>query len=102
MEQAFLNTQGTLAERLMAALQAAKRVGADSRCAPFNISTAGAFLRVASVCDMNSDVGQLGLDLEPYLDGGPIFEPIDALQAAFDGAEVPECVWDLIFESGFD
>jgi uncharacterized Ntn-hydrolase superfamily protein len=32
MQRSFLNTKGTLANKLMAAMQGAKRIGADSRC----------------------------------------------------------------------
>ncbi len=105
MEQALFNTQGTLAERLMAAMQAAKRVGADARCQPFGLSSAAAFLRVASACDVDASVGNLSTDLEVYLDGGsqpPYPEPIDSLQTAFDQHVAPVCVIDLIFESGFE
>lgn len=105
MEQALLNTQGTLAERLMAAMQAAKRIGADARCQPFDLSSAAAFLRVATACDVDASAGNLSTDLEVYLDGGsqsPYPEPIDELQSALDQHVAPECVTDLIFENGFE
>ncbi len=83
METAFVNTQGTLADKLMAALQGAKRPGADSRCLNFGISSASAFIRVADPSDTNSSYGNLSLDLNVWLDGS-IFEPIDALQDLYD------------------
>lgn len=83
METAFVNTQGTLADKLMAALQGAKRPGADSRCLNFGISSASAFIRVADPSDTNSSYGNLSLDLNVWLDG-VIFEPIDALQDLYD------------------
>ncbi|MEZ4778935.1 MAG: DUF1028 domain-containing protein [Flavobacteriaceae bacterium] len=85
METAFLNTTGTLADKLMAALQGAKRIGADSRCEPFGISSASAFLRVADPSDTDSSYGNLSLDLNVWIEpGSPIFEPIDALQDAYN------------------
>jgi uncharacterized Ntn-hydrolase superfamily protein len=83
METAFVNTQGTLADKLMAALQGAKRPGADSRCLNFGISSASAFIRVADPSDTNSSYGNLSLDLNVWLDG-VVFEPIDALQDLYD------------------
>ncbi len=104
METAFLNAQGSLSDRLMAALQAAKRVGADSRCASFDISSASAFIRVARPCDKNSDVGNLPLDLNVWIsDGNNIFEPIDELQIQYDNLPpIESCVSDVIFVNGFE
>lgn len=45
MESKFKRTPGTLACKLMAALQGAKMVGADTRCAPNNSSSLFAFLK---------------------------------------------------------
>ncbi len=83
METAFLNATGTLADKLMAALQGAKRVGADSRCQSYGISSASAFLRVASPNDTDSSYGHLSLDLNVWITS-TIFEPIDALQNAYN------------------
>jgi uncharacterized Ntn-hydrolase superfamily protein len=104
METAFTTSQGSLADRLMAALQAAKRVGADSRCTDFAVSSASAFIRVARSCDKNSDYGQLPIDLNVWIsNGNNIFEPIDELQSQFDAlADLETCVTDVIFENGFD
>lgn len=80
MESAFLNTQGSLAEKLMATLQAANIPGADSRCLEEGVSSQSAFLRVARP---NDEIGNLYLDIAvlqtPYG-----VEPIDSLQVLFD------------------
>jgi uncharacterized Ntn-hydrolase superfamily protein len=104
MEAAFILNNGTLAEKLMAAMQAAKRVGADSRCEDFNISSASAFLRVATVCDQDSSYGQLSLDLNVWIPaGGAILEPIDSLQLALDNHSFSgSCVDDIIFRNSFE
>lgn len=39
IESRFLNTPGSLADRLMAALQGAKVIGADTRCGIHNTSS---------------------------------------------------------------
>ena len=83
METAFLNTSGTLAQKLMAALQGAKRPGADVRCLSDGISSASAFIRVADPDDTDSSYGNLSLDINVWI-SAEIFEPIDALQDAFD------------------
>lgn len=83
METAFVNTDGTLAEKLMAALQGAKRPGADSRCLEFGISSASAFIRVADPSDTDSSYGNLSLDLNVWITS-EVFEPIDELQTLFD------------------
>ena len=85
METAFLNTEGTLAEKLMAALQGAKRPGADVRCLDEGISSASAFIRVADPSDTDSSYGNLSLDLNVWITS-EIFEPIDELQILFDQA----------------
>jgi len=54
METAFLNEPGTLADKLMAALQGAKRPGADSRCLDDGVSSASAFIRVADPSDTDA------------------------------------------------
>jgi len=83
METAFLNETGTLADKLMAALQGAKRPGADSRCLADGVSSASAFLRVADPSDTDSSYGNLSLDLNVWITSD-VFEPIDALQDAYD------------------
>ena len=49
MESRFLNTSGSLSEKLMASLQGAKVIGADTRCYDDQVSSLSAFLRVAKV-----------------------------------------------------
>ena len=83
METAFVNTNGTLADKLMAALQGAKRPGADSRCLSDGVSSASAFLRVADPSDTDSTYGNLSLDLNVWITT-TVFEPIDALQDLYD------------------
>ena len=85
METAFLNTTGTLADKLMAALQGAKRPGADVRCLGDGVSSLSAFLRVADPSDTSSAYGDLSLDLNVWVTG-TVFEPIDALQDAYDAS----------------
>jgi uncharacterized Ntn-hydrolase superfamily protein len=80
MEAGFLFTQGSLAEKLMAALQGANMPGADSRCAGEGVSSLSAFIRVAWPSDTN---GVFYLDLNvPSTPYG--VEPIDSLQVLFD------------------
>lgn len=80
MEAAFLFTQGSLAEKLMAALQGANIPGADSRCANEGVSSLSAFIRLALPSDTN---GVFYLDLNvPSTPYG--VEPIDSLQVLFD------------------
>ena len=80
MQAGFINTEGTLAEKLMGAMQGANIVGADSRCAPFGTSSAGAFLRVA--CPPGTaDCHDINLDVFFLPEG---VEPIDTLQSLFN------------------
>lgn len=80
MEAAFLTTDGSLAEKLMAALQGAKRPGADTRCQPSNRSAISAFIRVAQPNDPAND---LFLNLNVNNTTGST-DPIDVLQGLFD------------------
>jgi uncharacterized Ntn-hydrolase superfamily protein len=79
MQAAFLATPGPLENRLMAALQAAKVPGADTRCFPQNKSSISAFIKVIHPGD----------GLVPYLDlqvsnTSGSTDPIDLLQGQFD------------------
>jgi uncharacterized Ntn-hydrolase superfamily protein len=80
IESRFLNTEGSLAEKLMAALQGAKVPGADTRCLPEGVSSLSAFIRVAKT---NDPIGDFYCDLlvpsRPYG-----VDPIDSLQMLFD------------------
>ena len=77
----FLRTQGTLAFRMMAALQGAKVPGADTRCTQYNKSTISAFLRVANPTDPTG--GPYYCDLN--VNNTPTNkDPIDSLQVLFN------------------
>lgn len=85
MELAFLNAGGSLADKLMATLQAAKRPGADVRCLNMGISSASSYLRVAKPTDTDSGYGNLWLDINTWLDSGEFTgDPIDEVQRKFD------------------
>lgn len=80
MEARFLRTDGSLADKLMAAMQGANIPGADSRCLAEGVSSLSAFLRVAKPDDADDD---LWLDLQvPITPYG--HEPIDSLQVLYD------------------
>lgn len=80
MYNRYLNTPGTMAEKLMAALQGAKVIGADTRCQPFR-SSISAFIRVAKPTDPQS--GPYWLDLNVQTVPSPR-DPIDSLQILFN------------------
>lgn len=80
MEDGFLNTTGSLADRLMAAMQGANIPGADSRCLGEGVSSRSAFLQVAKPDDAAND-----LYLDIRVQSTPLGEePIDSLQNAYD------------------
>ena len=83
MEARFLSTEGDLACKLMAALQGAKRVGADVRCARFGTSSLFAYLKVARFGDA---FGAPSLQVTVQLREEARLEPIDSLQRLFDTA----------------
>ncbi|MGH2575663.1 MAG: DUF1028 domain-containing protein [Ignavibacteria bacterium] len=95
MRSRFLNTPGTLADKLMAALQGAKVIGADTRCLSRGTSSISAFIRVGRPQDTT---GTLYLDLNVnYTDPG--HDPIDSLQVLYNmwltgistiSSEIPE------------
>ena len=80
IESRFNETQGTLADKLMAGLQGAKVIGADTRCDQYNKSTISAFLRVAKKDDNAND---MYLDLNVDNTSGST-DPIDVLQQDYD------------------
>lgn len=88
MEEAYLNTSGTLADKLMAAMQAAKRVGGDNRCTNSGQSGRAAFVRVLRPSDpINSPY----VDISVYPNINYV-EPIDVLQCNYDTAvSTPFC-----------
>ncbi len=80
MEARFLHTEGSFAEKLMAALQGANVVGADTRCTDNRTSSLSAFIRVARP---DNTQGNFYCDLNvPSIPEG--MEPIDSLQTLFD------------------
>lgn len=85
MHSRFLNTPGTLAVKLMAALQGAKVIGADSRCASWNTSSKSAFIRVARPGDTS---GILFINLK-VLNTPFGRDPIDSLQVLFNNIMTP-------------
>ena len=80
IETEYLQATGTLAERLMAALQGANFAGADRRCEDEGVSSLSAFIRVALPTDPDGDYYcDLNVPETPYG-----VEPIDELQKLFD------------------
>ncbi|MFI5219268.1 MAG: DUF1028 domain-containing protein [Bacteroidia bacterium] len=80
METKFITTQGSLACKLMAALQGAKVPGADTRCLTYGISSYSAFIRVANPTDT---AGNFYLDITVNTYPGNL-DPIDSLQVMFN------------------
>ncbi len=85
MHSRFLNTPGSLAVKLMAALQGAKVIGADSRCASWNTSSKSAFIRIARPGDTT---GTLFVNLR-VLNTPFGRDPIDSLQVLFNNIMTP-------------
>ncbi len=80
MEVRFLRAEGTLSDKLMAALQGANVPGADSRCLSEGVSSLSAFIRMAKI---TNHPDTLFLDLNvPQAPYG--VEPIDSLQVLYD------------------
>ncbi len=80
IEDGFLTTSGSFADRVMAALQGANVPGADVRCLDDGKSSISAFIRVALATDTP---GNYFLDLNVN-NTSPGQEPIDILQELFD------------------
>lgn len=87
MEEAFLAEEGNLACKLLAALQGAKRVGADIRCTNNGTSSLFAFVKVAQPTDIFGSPSFL-LSIRTASNDG--VEPIDELQLLFDDGSVCE------------
>jgi len=81
MEARFLATEGDLACKLMAAMQGANMIGADSRCIGNRTSSLFAFLKVAQLDD---DFGDPSLLISVRTVNGDEIEPIDSLQVLFN------------------
>jgi uncharacterized Ntn-hydrolase superfamily protein len=79
MKTTFLNTEGALADRLMKTLQAAKIVGADTRCISYGTSSKSAFIKVVRIGDNGNFYLQ---EIVPSTT--PNVDPIDLLQDKFD------------------
>lgn len=97
MEYNFVNSSGDLCNRLMAALQGANVVGADTRCAPDGLSSKSSFIRVAKPSDQ---AGQFWLDLiVPQTFVG--VDPIDSLQTLFDAFKLANGVSSTVETPSF-
>lgn len=81
MEARFLNEPGELACKLMAALQGAKMIGADSRCATNVTSSLFAFVKVAQPSDV---FGSPSFITSVRTANNAGIEPIDSLQTKFN------------------
>ena len=86
MEARFLREDGDLACKLMAALQGAKMLGADTRCTNNGTSSLFAFVKVSSPGD---SLGFPSFKLSVRTHNGDQIEPIDSLQTLFD--QVTSC-----------
>lgn len=78
MQNTFLNTPGPLIDRLIKTLEAAKIIGADTRCASRGTSSQSAFLKVVRIGDGNTPYAQLVVPDSPVN-----VDPIDLLKAKF-------------------
>lgn len=97
IEARFLNANGTLADRLMEALQGANVIGADTRCLSNGTSSLSAFIRVAKPGDSSNNI-YLNLDVNNILDG---IEPIDSLEKLYENWKMSNSVYTIqknIFE----
>ncbi len=79
MESAFLNTVGPLEDRLMAALEAAKVPGADTRCLGSGKSAISAYIKVVRLGD-----GEVPYLYERVNNTETSVEPIDVLRTQYD------------------
>ena len=83
MENGFNNTIGSLAQKLMGAMQGANMPGADQRCLARGTSSTSAFLRVYKPTDdVNDPYLELSILEMPFGE-----EPIDSLQNLFTNWE---------------
>lgn len=80
METNFTTTDGTLADKLMAALQGANFAGADSRCLAAGTSSTTAYLTVYAADDTPGNP-TIRLNIGEQASG---IEPIDLLEEAYD------------------
>jgi hypothetical protein len=81
MEAGFINAPGDLACRLMAALQGANTVGADTRCTANGTSSLFAFVKVAQPGD---SYGNPSFIVSIRTHANAQIEPVDTLQTLFN------------------
>jgi len=81
MEARFLNESGDLTCKLMAALQGANMVGADTRCGSNGTSSLFAFIKVAQPIDIFASPS---FNISVRTHSNSNIEPIDSLQILFD------------------
>lgn len=79
MESGYLTTEGSLSDKLMAALQAAKVPGADKRCTEKKVSSLSAYMIVAKPQDTPAQYF-LNLNIENVYPQ----DPIDVLQTNYN------------------
>ena len=87
MESKFLETDGHLSQKLMAALQGANIPGADNRCLDEEVSTLSAFIRVARSEDNNNNYFidlNVNTVVAHFNETGEWLEPIDTLQTMYN------------------
>ena len=86
LERGFNLTNGSLDQKLMAAMQEAKFPGADTRCLDEGISTLSAFIRVSKPSDMDEYYMDLNVNsvIPYYNNNGVWIAPIDSLQVLYD------------------
>jgi uncharacterized Ntn-hydrolase superfamily protein len=85
MESRFNREKGSLACKLMAALQGAKMIGADTRCTSNGTSSLFAFLSVAKPTDT---FGNPSFRISVRTASGDQKEPIDSLQKRFNQSSI--------------
>ncbi len=80
IESRFLHTNGTLSDKLMAALQGANLPGADTRCIAEGVPSQSSFIRVAKPTDSDTSLYlNLVVKSRPYG-----MSPVDSLQTLYD------------------
>ena len=107
IEEGFLNTSGSLDQKLMAALQGAKVPGADTRCLDEGISTFSAFIRVAKFDNENDYYMDLNVNsvIPYYNDTGIWIDPVDTLQTLYNNwydTSFPYELGDINQDNSFD
>jgi uncharacterized Ntn-hydrolase superfamily protein len=90
MQARFLREPGDLACKLMAAMQGAKMIGADTRCAGNGSSSLFAFIKVTQPGDVFGNPSFL-LSLKTQSTAG--IEPIDSLQNMFNAVKTCTVDW---------